>query len=71
MGKPTRWNYHGLHCAKLCATARAGKMCQCRFDRRYERIKKREPELTSAEVTQKVLEEAYAKKTKVNSRTVC
>lgn len=35
MGKS--FHYQGKHCFAPCAASRQMKMCQCRFDRRYER----------------------------------
>lgn len=31
------YTYEGIHCASQCSLARSGKMCQCRYDRLYER----------------------------------
>jgi hypothetical protein len=31
------WSYVGKHCFQACTLSRAGKMCQCKFDRKYER----------------------------------
>lgn len=39
--KPKIWSYRNQHCAKQCLLSRTGKMCQCKFDRRYENEQKK------------------------------
>lgn len=34
---PKRYGYVGKHCFAPCNLSRAGKTCQCKFDRMYER----------------------------------
>ena len=31
------WSYVGKHCHQPCLRSRKGEMCQCKFDRKYER----------------------------------
>lgn len=31
------WSYVGKHCFQACQLSRKGQMCQCKFDRKYER----------------------------------
>lgn len=31
------WSYVGKHCHGACTLSRKGQMCQCKFDRNYER----------------------------------
>lgn len=51
---PKSFHYQGKHCFQACQASMNGKMCQCKFDRRYERQCFEEPgKVTPAVVADK------------------
>lgn len=44
------FTYEGKHCYNECSLAQAGKMCQCQYDRLYERYAFEHPQLDMPKV---------------------
>jgi hypothetical protein len=39
------FRYVGQHCSKPCLISQSGKICQCKYDRKYERQSFERPDL--------------------------